>query len=82
MALATAIAEGVAKTVSDKGIAASVRPKRYFTLQKESVDGVFNELHELLNFFVLEFQRVLFVENVFVTFTVSNLHDLNSSRCH
>jgi hypothetical protein len=48
-----------------------MRPRRYHTIPRESVEKLFNEAHDLLNFFVVEFQRVIFVENIFATIVVS-----------
>lgn len=69
----TALAEIAGKPFSDKGFASQARPKKYYVLPKETLDRVFGECHELLNFFVLEFQRIMFVENIFHTVLVSAL---------
>jgi uncharacterized protein YjbJ (UPF0337 family) len=60
----TATAEVAGKLVFGNGFTSQVRPRRYYTLPKESVDRVMDDLHELLNFFVIESQRLLFAENV------------------
>ncbi|KAF3132340.1 hypothetical protein TWF569_010931 [Orbilia oligospora] len=44
-----------------------VRPAKYYTIPRENLEMVFAEIHEFLNFIVLEFQRVIFVENLTVT---------------
>ncbi|PWW74571.1 hypothetical protein C7212DRAFT_209511, partial [Tuber magnatum] len=62
-----AFLEIAAKPFGVRGFISSVRPKRYYTIPRDSLDRLFGELHDLLNFFVLEFQRVLFVENIFAT---------------
>lgn len=54
----------------NKGFTSQIRPRKYYTLPKESVDAALDDVHELINFFVLEFQRILFAENVANTVTV------------
>jgi hypothetical protein len=44
-----------------------VRPHKYYTIPRENLEMFFAEVHEFLNFVVLEFQRILFVENLGVT---------------
>ncbi|KAH0533992.1 hypothetical protein FGG08_007404 [Glutinoglossum americanum] len=64
---ATATAELVGRLTISHGLASQFRPRRYYTIPRETVDSIFDELHELLNFFVLEFQRILYAENVLHT---------------
>ncbi|KAI9762888.1 MAG: hypothetical protein M1840_001121 [Geoglossum simile] len=66
---ATAAAELAGKLTISHGLTSQFRPRRYYTIPRETVDSIFDELHELLNFFVLEFQRILFAENVLHTIT-------------
>jgi hypothetical protein len=54
----------------NNGFASQMRPRRYYTLPKGTVDRLLDDVHELLNFFVIEFQRIIFGENVFYTITV------------
>lgn len=68
-----AFLEIAAKPFGARGFISSVRPKRYYMISRDSLDRIFGELHDLLNFFVLEFQRVLFAENIFATVVVRNL---------
>ncbi|KAI9804698.1 MAG: hypothetical protein M1833_006773 [Piccolia ochrophora] len=58
----TAAAEILGSALIGNGLVSQVRPKRYYTLPKDSVDRALDDVHELLNFFVIEFQRVLFAE--------------------
>lgn len=67
----TATAEIVGRLVFRQGFASKVRPRRYYTLPKESVDRVMDDIHELLNFFVIESQRLIFADNVGYTLAVS-----------
>jgi hypothetical protein len=59
--------EIIGKPLGAKGVVSSLRPRRYYTIPRESVDRIFEQVHDLANFFVLEFQRVVFVENIFTT---------------
>lgn len=65
MALATTVAAEVAgKTLLNNGLTSQIRPRRYYTLSKETLDATIGDVHELINFFVIEAQRILFTENV------------------
>lgn len=68
---AAALLEVAGKPFGAKGLVSSMRPRRYHTIPRESIEKLFNEAHDLLNFFVVEFQRVIFVENIFATIVVS-----------
>ncbi|KAH0556060.1 hypothetical protein GP486_005999 [Trichoglossum hirsutum] len=63
----TAAAELVGRLTISHGLTSQFRPRRYYTIPRETVDAFFDELHELLNFFMLEFQRILYAENVLHT---------------
>lgn len=80
---AAALLEVAGKPFGAKGLVSSMRPRRYHTIPRESVEKLFNEAHDLLNFFVVEFQRVIFVENIFATIVVSItfLHSLSTLVC-
>ena len=69
-ALVTAAAEVTGRLLFGTGFATQIRPRRYYTLPKETVDRVLDDVHELLNFFVIEFQRILFAENLAYTVAV------------
>lgn len=60
----TVTAEGVGKFLLNKGLASQVRPRRYWTVSRELIDGAVGDVHELINFLVIEAQRILFVENI------------------
>lgn len=68
-----AFLEVAGKPLGAKGIVSSMRPKRYYTIPRDSVEKLFSEAHDLTNFFLLEFQRVVYVEDVFATGVVSIL---------
>jgi hypothetical protein len=44
-----------------------MRPKKYYTISKESLERFLDDLEQLINFVVIEFQRVLFAENIWAT---------------
>ncbi|KAK5998444.1 Reticulon-like 1-like protein [Cladobotryum mycophilum] len=65
MTLALTVAAEVAgKTLIGNGLASQFRPRKYFTISKEAVDGLMGDVHELINFFLIEGQRIFFAENV------------------
>ena len=61
---ATAAAEIAGKLVLSQGLASSFRPKRYYTIPREALEASLEDVEQLINFFVIEFQRILFAENV------------------
>ena len=66
----TAAVEIVGQVVLKQGIASSFRPRRYYTIPQETHEAVLEDLSQLVDFFLIEFQRVLFAENVAHTVTV------------
>jgi hypothetical protein len=60
----TLAAEIVGKTLLNSGLATQVRPRKYYTVPKETLDAVIGDVNELVNFFVIEAQRILFAENI------------------
>ena len=52
------------KTLFSQGLASSVRPKKYYTIPRESLEASLEDVEQLINFFMIEFQRVLFAENL------------------
>lgn len=74
MALAITVAAEVAgKVVLSHGLATQMRPRRYWTISRATLDGMIGDVHELVNFFAIEAQRILFVENVGASVAVSHL---------
>ncbi|KAF2840168.1 cell lysis protein-like protein [Patellaria atrata CBS 101060] len=63
----TAAAELAGSLAFGKGLTTQIRPKKYFTIPKESLERFLDDFEQLINFFVIEFQRVVFAENVYVT---------------
>ncbi|KAL1871028.1 hypothetical protein VTK73DRAFT_2337 [Phialemonium thermophilum] len=65
MALGVTIAAEVAgKALLNSGLTTQLRPRRYYTVSKETLDSLIGDVHELINFFVIEAQRILFAENI------------------
>lgn len=60
----TVLAEVVGKTILSNGLATQLRPRKYYTIPRETLDGLIGDVHELVNFFVIEAQRILFAENI------------------
>lgn len=65
----TAATEAFGKLVFSQGVASTFRPKRYYTIPRETLEASLEDVEQLINFFVIEFQRILFAENIAVTFT-------------
>lgn len=79
MALGVTIAAEVAgKAVLNTGFASQLRPRKYYTVPRETIDTVIGDLHELINFFVIEGQRILFAENILASSVVS--YSVSSAR--
>lgn len=64
---AVASFEYLGRPTTGTGFMTQVRPHKYYTIPRENLEMIFAEIHEFLNFVVLEFQRILFVENLSVT---------------
>ncbi|KAK4185080.1 Reticulon-domain-containing protein [Podospora australis] len=65
MTLAITIAAEVAgKAILNQGFATQLRPRQYYTVPKENLDALIGDVNELINFFVIESQRILFAENI------------------
>ena len=73
----TASAEIAGQAVFGSGFTSQIRPRKYFVVPHDSLERFTEDLEQLINFFVIEFQRVVFAENVYVTSGVSG-----TSRLH
>lgn len=63
----TASLEVAGKLVLNNGLASSFRPRKYYTIPREALEASLEDFEQLINFFVIEFQRILFAENVTAT---------------
>lgn len=61
------LVEVAGKLVLGTGFATSVRPRKYYKISKETMESSLDDIEQLVNFFVIEAQRILFAENVAVT---------------
>ncbi|KAH8593028.1 Reticulon-domain-containing protein [Bisporella sp. PMI_857] len=64
---ATVLAEAAGKAAFGKGLITQIRPRKYYTIPKDSIDRLTGDITELINFFVIESQRIIFAENVFAS---------------
>jgi Reticulon len=64
------MAELSGKAAFGNGFATQLRPKKYYTISKESLERFLDDVEQLINFVVIEFQRILFAENIWVTCSV------------
>ena len=65
--IVTAAAEVAGKLVLSQGLTSSFRPKKYYTIPRETLEASLEDFEQLINFFVIEFQRIVFAENVTAT---------------
>ncbi|RFU27033.1 hypothetical protein B7463_g9293, partial [Scytalidium lignicola] len=63
----TVLAEIVGQTLISQGLTSQFRPKKYYTFPKETLDSLVGDVQELINFFIIEAQRIIFAENVYVS---------------
>lgn len=67
----TVLAEVSGKALLGNGLASQLRPRKYYTVSRETLNAMIGDVDELVNFFVIEAQRVLFAENVAASAAVS-----------
>ena len=60
----TVAAETAGKLLLGNGLASQFRPQKYYTIPRQTLDSMIGDVHELVNFFVIEAQRIVFAENV------------------
>ncbi|KAK0637206.1 Reticulon-domain-containing protein [Bombardia bombarda] len=63
----TIAAEIAGKALLNNGFATQLRPRKYYTVPRETLDAMIGDVNELINFFVIETQRILFAENLYVS---------------
>ncbi|KAE8452637.1 hypothetical protein EG329_013896 [Mollisiaceae sp. DMI_Dod_QoI] len=63
----TVLAEAVGKALLSTGLTSQIRPKKYYTVSKETLNALIGDVHELINFFVIEAQQIIFAENLFMS---------------
>jgi ABC-type multidrug transport system fused ATPase/permease subunit len=67
----TAAAEILGQLAIGRGLTSQFRPREYFTIPHASLERLTDDVEQLINFFVIESQRIVFAENVYVTVAVS-----------
>lgn len=60
-------AELASKLVTGSSVTSAVRPRKYYKIPKEFLETSLDDVENLINFFVIEAQRIVFAENVIVT---------------
>ncbi|KIX03523.1 uncharacterized protein Z518_07076 [Rhinocladiella mackenziei CBS 650.93] len=61
------IAEASSQALLGSSVVGAVRPRRYYKIPKETLEASLDGLENLINFFVIEGQRLVFAENIPVT---------------
>jgi hypothetical protein len=64
---ATGAAEIAGKAAFGHGFASQMRPRKYLTIPKASLERLLDDVEQFINFFVIESQRIVFAENVYAT---------------
>ena len=67
----TVAAEVAGKALLSNGLASQLRPRKYYTVPREALDAMIGDVNELVNFFIIEAQRIVFAENVYASAAVS-----------
>ncbi|KAH6659694.1 Reticulon-domain-containing protein [Truncatella angustata] len=67
----TVLAEIAGKTILSNGLATQLRPRKYYTIPRDTLDALVGDVNELINFFVIEAQRIFFAENVWASAAVA-----------
>lgn len=67
----SAASELLGRGILGHGIISQMRPRKYRTIPRDALEQALEDVQELINFFVIEAQRVFFAENIYVTIAVS-----------
>jgi len=73
--------ELVGKLTVNQGIVSSFRPRKYLTIPRQSLENVLGDVEQLINFFVIEFQRIMLAENLGKTVAVSCVTPVEEFGC-
>lgn len=63
----TVLSEIAGKLLFSHGFTSQIRPKRYYTVSRETLNLLIGDLDELINFFVIQAQQIIFTENLAVS---------------
>ena len=72
------LAEIASKTIMNSSVTASIRPRKYYKIPKQTLEQSLDDLEQFINFFVIETQRIVFAESVPVTGAVGPKSDCES----
>lgn len=61
------VAESISKGLLGNGIATQLRPRKYYTFPQDTFETMVGDVYELVNFFVIEVQRIFFAENIWAS---------------
>jgi hypothetical protein len=75
----TASAEVAGQLAFGRGLTSQFRPRQYFTIPKASLERLLDDVEQLINFFVIESQRIVFAENVYATVAVSEIYTIQTA---
>lgn len=79
----TTAAEVAGQLAFGRGLTSQFRPRQYYTVPKASLERMLDDCEQLINFCVIESQRIVFAENVYATGAVSKLYfrlDVHANR--
>ncbi|GAB7337940.1 hypothetical protein MBLNU457_4322t2 [Dothideomycetes sp. NU457] len=62
-----AAAESAGKFIFDRGVASQMRPRKYYTIPRETLEASLEDAEQFVNFFIIELQRIVFAENIYAT---------------
>ncbi|KAL5612573.1 hypothetical protein BROUX41_004332 [Berkeleyomyces rouxiae] len=63
----TVAAEVLGKLAIGNGLTSQMRPHKYWTISRDATEAMASDLHELANFISTESQKIIYVENVYVS---------------
>ena len=64
---ATVTAEVAGQLAFGRGLTSQFRPRQYFTVPKASLERLLDDVEQIINFVVIESQRIVFAENVYAS---------------
>lgn len=69
--IATAVLEIAGRVVFGQGFTSKfLRPRKYYTIPRETIESILEDIGQLFDFLLIEFQRTLFAENIAYTVSV------------
>ena len=68
--IVTASLEIAGRSIFARGITSTSRPRKYYTIPRDTIGSVLEDLEQFVDFFLIEFQRIVFAENLAYTVSV------------